>query len=167
MKAVISAVAASAIKTYVDKSITASRAMAKVVDTLIADGIAPEMLEAPKKDQDRTFYDSVCGAVVAGFTTTVQGLLAKETKSLNDEQKGEKRYWQQQIGSKVKDIRNSLKRRLAKDEESDGANSTSTLEARLVRDLSKYVSQLQNVEGFKGDVAGVIKDLQSAIARVK
>lgn len=167
MKAVISAVAASAIKTYVDKSITASRAMAKVVDTLIADGIAPEMLEAPKKDQDRTFYDSVCGAVIAGFTTTVQSLLAKETKSLSDEQKGEKRYWQQQIGSKVKDIRNSLKRRLAKDEESDGANSTSTLESRLVRDLGKYVAQLQKVEGFKGDVAGVIKDLQSAIARVK
>jgi hypothetical protein len=167
MKAVISAVAATAIKTYVNKSEETKRAMRKVVDALIADGIMPEMLMAPKGDQDRAFYDSVCDAVVAGFTTTVQGLLVKETKSLNEEQKGEKRYWQQQIGSKVKDIRKSLTSRLAKDEESEGANNTSTLESRLVRDLGAYITKLQKVEGFKGDVAGVIKDLQSAIARVK
>jgi hypothetical protein len=178
MKTVISAVAATAIKSYVDKSITASRAMSKVVDALVADGIEPEMLMAPKKDQDRVFYDSVCDAVVLGFVSTIQDLLLKETKSLKktdgpsesklEHTTGNKRYWQQQIGSKVKDIRKSLTSRLAKnDEESDGANSTSTLESRLVRDLGKYVAQLQKVEGFNGDVAGVIKDLQSAIARIK
>ncbi len=156
----------NAIATGVSKSLAGQRAMGKAVDALQADGVTVEMLVAPKKDQDRAFYDSVCAAVVAGFTATVQDLLTKETKTLGDEKKGEKRYWQQQIGSKVKDLRNMLQRRYDA-EDGDGANEKSTLESRIVRDLGKYITQLQKVEAFKGDVAGVIKDMQSAIARIK
>jgi DNA-binding protein Fis len=140
--------------------------MGKAVDALQADGVTVEMLVAPKKDQDRAFYDSVCAAVVAGFTATVQDLLTKETKTLSDEKKGEKRYWQQQIGSKVKDLRNMLQRRLDSEDE-DGAGSTSTLESRIKRDLTKYIAQLEKVEAFKGNVVELIKCLKSGLVYVK
>ena len=162
----VSIEARNAIAAGVSKSLAGQRAMGKAVDALHADGVTPEMLKAPKKDADRTFYDSVCAAVVAGFTATVQDLLTKETKTLSDDKKGDKRYWQQQIGSKVKDLRNMLQRRLDAEEEG-GANEKSTLEDRIKRDLTKYITQLQKVEAFKGDVAGVIKAMQSAVAFIK
>ena len=172
----VSIEARNAIAAGVTKSLEGQRAMGKAVDALQADGVTVEMLTAPKKDADRTFYDSVCAAVVAGFTATVQDLLGKETKTLKktdgpseskrEHTTGNKRYWQQQIGSKVKDLRNMLQRRLDAEEEG-GANEKSTLEARIKRDLTKYITQLQKVEAFKGDVAGVIKAMQSAVAFIK
>jgi hypothetical protein len=156
----------NAIATGVSKSLAGQRAMGKAVDALQADGVTVEMLTAPKKDQDRAFYDSVCAAVVAGFTATVQDLLTKETKTLSDEKKGEKRYWQQQIGSKVKDLRNMLQRRLDSEDEG-GAGSTSTLESRIKRDLTKYIAQLEKVEAFKGNVVELIKCLKSGLVYVK
>lgn len=162
----VSIEARNAITSCVSKSLAGQRAMSKAVDALQADGVTVDMLTAPKgKGADRSFYDSVCAAVVAGFTATVQGLLSKETKTLSDEKKNEKRYWQQQIGSKVKDLRNMLARRIAEGE--SGANKKSTLEGRLQRDLAKYIVQVQNAEGFGGDAVGLIKDLQSALARIK
>ena len=156
----------AAIANGVAKSLTGQRAMGKAVDALYADGVTVEMMTAPAKDQDRSFYDSVCASVVAGFTATVQDLLKKDTKALSEEKKTERRYWQQQIGSKVKDLRNMLQRRFDS-AESNGASNTSTLEGRIQRDLSKYITQLEKVEGFKGDVVGLIKDLKSALARIK
>jgi hypothetical protein len=162
----VSSVVREAIATGVSKSLAGQRAMGKAVDALQADGVTVEMLTAPKKDQDRTFYDSVCSAVVAGFTATVQDLLKKDTKTLNEEKKGEKRYWQQQIGSKVKDLRNMLQRRLDA-EEGDGPNDKSTLESRIKRDLSKYITQLEKVEAFKGNVVELVKCLKSGLAHIK
>lgn len=167
MKTVLSQVARTSIATGVSKSLAGQRAMSKAVDVLHAEGITSEMLVAPKKDEDRTFYESVCGAVVLGFTQTVQDLLGKDTKSLNETQKADKRYWQQQIGSKVKDLRNMLARRESASEGGDGANEKSTLESRIKRDLAKYIAQLEKVESFKGNVVDLIADLKSAIARIK
>jgi hypothetical protein len=45
-------------------------------------------------------------AVVFGFEVKVQTLLVKETKTLDDDAKDLKKYWQQQIGSKMKDLKN-------------------------------------------------------------
>lgn len=159
-----------AISIAVRKTIDGQRAMGSAVDALYADGVTPELMMAPPKDGDRTFYASLERAVVAGFSATIQALLEKETKSLPEEKKSTKRYWQQQIGSKIKDLRNSLQRRIDKanaDGDSDGANNTSTLEARIKRDLSKYVSQLEKTESFQGNVINLIKDLKSAIAWIK
>ena len=167
MKTVLTVETSNAIASGVSKSLAGQRAMNKAADALQAQGIMSEMLVAPKKGEDRTLYAEVCAAVIMGFTQTVQDLLVKETKSLNETQKADKRYWQQQIGSKVKDLRNMLARRESASEEGDGANEKSTLESRIKRDLAKYVSQLEKVESFKGNVVDLIADLKSAIARIK
>ena len=167
MNIVLTAETRKAIADGVSKSILGQRAMSKAADALQAQEVTSDMIVAPKKDQDRTFYESVCGAVVMGFTQTVQDLLGKDTKSLNETQKADKRYWQQQIGSKVKDLRNMLARRESASEGGDGANEKSTLESRIKRDLAKYIAQLEKVESFKGNVVDLIADLKSAIARIK
>ena len=158
----------SIIAQAVAKKLAADKSTSLVVDSLQADGVEPEMMRAPKKDADRTFYASLESAVVAGFTATAQGLLKKETKTLTDQQKSDKRYWQQQIGSKIKDFRNALQRRLNQGEEGEGgAGNTSTLEARIKRDLTKYVAQLEKVEQFSGNVVELVKCLKSALVYVK
>jgi hypothetical protein len=158
----------SIIAQAVAKKLAADKSTSLVVDSLQADGVEPEMMRAPKKDADRTFYASLESAVIAGFTATAQGLLKKETKTLTDQQKSDKRYWQQQIGSKIKDFRNALQRRLNQGEEGEGgAGNTSTLEARIKRDLTKYVAQLEKVEQFSGNVVELVKCLKSALVYVK
>ena len=158
----------SVIAAAVAKKLAADKSMAQVVDALLADGITPDMMTSPKKDGDRTFYASLESAVIAGFSATVQGLLEKETKTLNDVQKSDKRYWKQQIGSKIKDFRGALQRRLNQSEVSEGgAGNTTTLEARIKRDLAKYVAQLEKVEQFSGNVVELVKCLKSALVYVK
>jgi hypothetical protein len=151
----------------VAKKLSAEKSTAQVVDALVADGVTPEMMRAPKKDGDRTFYGSLEGAVIAGFTATAQALLKKETKTLSDDQKVAKRYWQQQIGSKIKDFRNALQRRIDQGSEGDGVHNKSTLEGRIRRDLAKYIAQLEKVEQFSGNVVELTKCLKSALAYVK
>jgi hypothetical protein len=167
----VSKEASHVITQAVAKKLASERATAIVADALVADGVTPEMMRAPKdKDADRSFYDSLCKAVVAGFTASVQTLLKKETKTLSDAQKKEKREWQQQIGSKIKDFRNALQRRIDKanaSEEGEGAGKTSTLEARLKRDIAKYISQLEKVESFNGNIVELVKCLKSALVYVK
>jgi len=158
---------AQVIAAAVAKKLAADKSTALVIDALVADGVTPEMMRAPKKDGDRTFYASLESAVVAGFTATAQALLKKETKTLSDSQKSDKRYWQQQIGSKIKDFRNALQRRMDKGEGEGGAGNTSTLEARIKRDLTKYVAQLEKVEQFSGNVVELVKCLKSALVYVK
>ena len=171
MKLVLSSSTAESISKAVTNKRLADGSFSKAVDALYADGIKPEHMFSPKdKEADRSFYASLEKAVVAGFTATVQSLLLKDTKTLSEEKKGEKRYWQQQIGSGIKDFRNGLQRRIDKanaEANGESANSTSTLEGRIQRDLTKYITQLEKVEGFKGDVVGLIKDLKSALARIK
>ena len=159
---------AAVIAKAVSKQIEADKATPMVIDALQAEGVTVDMMFAPKgKDADRTFYASLESAVVAGFSATAQGLLKKETKTLNEKQKEDKRYWQQQIGSKIKDFRNALQRRLNKGEGEGGAGNTSTLEARIKRDLTKYVAQLEKVEQFSGNVVELVKCLKSALVYVK
>ena len=172
----ISLATIKAIGDFSNKSLTGDKAKPKAADSLIADGITSEQLKAPKKDQDRSLYDAVGRAVVAGFSVAAQAMLAADIKSLagigddaalnrDRKCKENRRYWQQQIGSKIGDLRAALARREAA--ESESTEGKSTLEARLKRDLAKYVAQLQKVESFKGDVAGCIKALNSAVAYIK
>jgi hypothetical protein len=148
------------IKGYVAKSLETDRAKKKVIDSLIADGVTPDHLVAPKKGQDRQFFDGVLKpAVVMGFSTTVQTLLATDTSKLNEVQKGEKRYWIQQISSKIKDIRRAMLKRQEK-----GANERRTFAERVEAQIQKLIEDIQSKEESGiSDPVGVIAALNEAI----
>jgi hypothetical protein len=118
--------------------------------------------------------------VVAGFTAQVRSLLAKPAKGLNANQKKDRLYWQQQIGSVCKDIRRALEKREKKAAEAEAAangeteekkaeaTQEATQEATWRKTLSTIVDQAQKATGAKvKDVSAFVKDLKSAIARIQ
>ena len=184
MNIVLTAETRKAIADGVSKTLLGQRAMSKAADALQAQEVTSDMMYAPKdKNADRSFYDSLCASVVMGFAKSVQELLQKPAKSLRktyepspskmEQTTGDKRYWEQQIGSKVKDLRKMIERREKKAEREangedgeDGEETTSTLESRIIRDLSAYITKLEKVEAFSGDLIGLQNDLKSAISRI-
>ena len=170
-----------AIKAFADVSVKADKGLIKVVDSLYADGVTVEALTAPKgKDADRSFYESVRNAVIAGFSEAARKMVLLGAKDLADiaEDKAKAnrelickinaRYWQQQVGSLIKDMRNALERRLSRSKGSDGAEeSKSTWESTKRKVIAEIITQAQKKEASKiTDLAGFIKDLQSALARI-
>jgi hypothetical protein len=158
----------NAIGAWSGQTVKADKAKTKAIDGLFADGVTADMLKAPAKGEPTVLFDSVKVSIVLGFTASVQALLKKDTKGLNDAQKFEKRYWQQQIGSKLKDLRNALTRRETQGAESDGAGSDkSSWEATKRKVLSEMISQAQKKESSTiKDISAFVKDLQNALARI-
>ena len=171
MKLVLSKTTAEDIKTFVEKGRRADDAKGKAIDALYADGIKPEHMLAPKdKDADRSFYASLETAVVSGFTATNQALLKKDVKTLNEKQKGERRYWQQQIASKIKDMRNSLQRRIDKanaSEDGEAQTNSASWESAKRKALTDIIAQAKKKESTTiKDLVKFIQDLESALARI-
>ena len=174
----LSAEAAKAVTTYTHNRVSVDKKKVSMVDVLSADGVTSEMCKAPAKGEDRTFFDSLKVAVVAGFTAQVQGLLAKPTKGLNPKQKADRLYWQQQIGSVCKDIRRALEKREAAAAaaeaaangggEAEAEEKKATQEDTWRKTLSTMVDQVQKATGAKiKDIPAFIKDLKAAIARIQ
>ena len=71
-----------------------------------------DFISAKSKESTATpeFQQSVDAAIIAGFTEEVQALLDVPTKELEDKEKAEKRYWQQQVGAKRADYKKALKK---------------------------------------------------------
>jgi len=171
MKLVLSSSTAQAISKAVTNKNSADKLFSKAVDALYADGIKPENMFAPKdKEADRSFYASLEKAVVAGFTASIQSLLLKDTKTLNEDKKSEKRYWQQRIGSGIKDFRNALQRRIDKaNAEANGEAQTSTASWESVKRkvLADMIKQAKGKESTTiKDLPKFISDLESALARI-
>jgi len=141
-----------------------------LVDALYASGVLPEDFKSPEKGADRTFYDGMRESIVAGFSKDTQALLAADVKTLDEEKKGSRFYWQQQIGSTMKDWAKALQARIdrANTSESDGAGERkSTWESTRRKELSKIIDSAQKLESTTiKDLPAFIKDLQSALARI-
>jgi hypothetical protein len=158
----------NAIGAWSGQSVKLDNSKVKAIDSLHADGVTADMLKAPAKGEPTALFDSVKVSIVLGFTAPVQALLKKDTKGLSDAQKENKRYWQQQIGSKLKDLRNALARREAEGEDSDGAGANkSSWETTKRKVLADMITQAQKKESTTiNNMPAFIKDLQSALARI-
>ena len=181
---VIASAVAQAITSDVQLLVKGQKARGKALDVMQAEGITPDMLTAPDKGADRTLYDSICRAVIAGFSATAQAMLAGEAKALKtigeDQAKANRdtkcrenrKYWQQQIGSKIKDYRKGLERRIAEAEakaegEAEGEAGSKDKAAQWRKTLSTMITQAQNAEGAQvKNLPAFIKDLESAVARI-
>jgi hypothetical protein len=162
----------NAIGAWSSKSREADNSKVKAIDALFADGVTSAMLLAPEKGESTVLFDSVKVSIVLGFTATVQALLKKDTKGLSEAQKGEKRHWSMQIGSKMKDLRKALASREARAkaemEGSDGAGADKASWESVKRTvLADMIKQAQGKEASTiKDIGAFIKDLQSALARI-
>ena len=159
----VSNVAREAIGSFVGASAKADKTKVKTLDVLQAEGFVSTDFVAPDKGKDRALYDGLKAAVIFGFEVKVQTLLAKDTKTLDDDTKKVKKMWQQQIGSRMTDLKNGL----AKRENPEGEKETASFESRLKRDLTKYIAQIEKGEAFSFTVIDMLKYLKSASALIK
>jgi hypothetical protein len=139
----------------------------KFTDTLRSEGITSDMLKAPAKGADSAFYDSFKVAVVAGFDAGKRKLLEMPTKGMSEAQKKAKREAQQSIGARIGNIRRLLEVSEKREGEDEDKGAKSTFEARLKRDLTKYIAQIEKLEGAKFPVVDMLKYLKSASVLIK
>jgi len=117
----VNTVMTTAVRDAVNKTEGAKRAMSKFADTAIAEFGPDAMLHftSPKTkgslatEETWTAFNAV---LVTTFTAAQQKLLTLPIKSMSDAEKKQRKYLQQQLGSKAKDLRNGLKRRLGEDQ---------------------------------------------------
>ena len=93
------------------------KSLIKPLDDLYADGMRSADFYAPAKGEDRTDFENLKKAVVAGFTVAERKLLVADTKAL-------KKTIQQKIGSRMGDIARLLKKREPKAEPKAPSGST-------------------------------------------
>lgn len=158
---VLSAKSAESVTRFVSSSVGTDRARVSAVDHLRADGVVSDMLQAPAKGEDRSFYDGqLKPRIILGFTKTVQELMAMDTKTLNEGQKLTKRYWQQQVGSKIGDLRNAMAKREAAEDTTP--RQTQTVGDRLRKKIEDLIEQVQKTENGIADPAKVVASLKVA-----
>jgi hypothetical protein len=160
----------TAVSKAVELGIKADRAGLVALDALVADGFDKVTdFMSPKSDGSTVKteeWDALKSAVVGGFTKTVQALLAKPTKGLTDQQKSDKRYWQQQINARIGDFKKQLAKRL--DTESDGAGTRNrTVDQRIRDDLNDIIKVCQNAEEANFDITEMTKVVKQALALLK
>lgn len=185
---------ATAIGSWVATGIKAEQAEAKAnvsrtkdLDTMYAEGLRAVDCIAPEKDADRKLYDSLRFAVVTGFSANARRMVeadkavAKSFKKTDDDTAKadrlmvcdkNRRYWQGQIGSKLKDLKAALMRR----EEAELKASMSEAElqaeaeaeakaasdsARLLRDVTAWINRLEKAEATELPVVDCLKHLKA------
>lgn len=175
---------AKVVRGFINKSLACNNARGLALEALAADGVESYMLKAPKKeDSHKVTFDAIKAIVVSGFPAAVQSLLHKDITTLSgprgkgvkadkDGEETEQRlYWQQQIGSKMKDLRQGLEKREAPeagDGEGDGEGSNATWESRTRETLSKILKQCEKKEASTiSDMARFMDNIKTAIALIK
>ena len=150
-----------AIRSYTDVSVKALNALGTVVDALNRQNITPDMLRAPEKGADRTLYTSVQDAIKLGFSTYVQELLQKKPATLTEPEKVEKRYWQQQVGSKLKDIRNAMTKK-----QTGPTNQRTSLQ--IIQDrITDAIERIGKLDPENGDAIPDAMDIPTATKKLK
>ena len=147
----------SAISKFAEAGVAFGARTKLAVDSLIADGITPEAMEAPAKDGDRTFYDSLLGFIQAGMPKTAQALLNADPRALSEEKKFERRYQMQVRSGLVAKLRASLRKRIEADNR--GPATKNTPRGRVANKLADVVAMIQKMDTPDFEVSPVLAKL--------
>ena len=159
----LNAAIASAITETVSLSGKADRKLGSTIDLMSSEKMVSTDFVSPKsKTKTSTaspeMFEQINSAIVAGFTKAAQQLLAKPTKSLEDADKAEKRYWQQQIGAKRNDFETGLAKREGADASREPRQPKSPVE-KLRAALETVEKVVQGHDAWDFDAA----DFQTAL----
>jgi hypothetical protein len=127
------------------------------VDGLIADGIVPDDMMAPKGDGDRTLYDSLLGFLQAGMSKNDQALLNASARDLPEASKNFRNDALRRRSSALKDLRSALKRRLTNVDR--GAQPKWTLTDRIIKRTNEIREIIQKAEAPTFDTTKVLGKL--------
>ena len=130
----------------------------KFTDLLRADGITSAMLDSKTGSQE--LRDHVKDKIVLpSFKDTELALMAKETKSLEDDKKAQKRFLQQQVGSRLGKIERHL-RDAEKASETGTPKAPKTDAQRLQKMLDDILAKIGKMEKPAFDAVAVCDHLK-------
>ncbi len=147
-----------------------------VVDAMVAAKIKSTDWISPKsKDSASTaspeLFAFLKESVVMGFSAADQTLLKIESKAavaaLKPEKAARRTYVQQQIGSRMKDYKNALKRREETAETGGAGGGKRDAATRLLDHLAKAVNVLRQEKDFNFEVAPMIERLTKEMTLIK
>ena len=148
-----------------------------VVDAMVAEGLRSTDWISPKaKDSGSTatpeLFAALKASVIAGFTAADQALIKVESKAavaaLKPEKAARRTYVQQQIGSRMKDYKNALKRREEAPQDGNGAGGRKRPAMDRFLDLmSKAINVLRTESDFTFDAPEMIIRLQKEVNLAK
>ena len=139
--------------------ITARNKWVQVTDFLWSKGMRPVHLDAKRTDTVEN-RNRVRAIVISKQDKDVQKILAAETKSLSQVDKGVKAYWQTQIGSLIGKLESKLREREEQEtmtDEQKAAKAKKTLHQRLQKSLDEVISKYQGIEKPEFDVTECVK----------
>ena len=139
--------------------ITARNKWVQVTDFLWSKGMRPVHLDAKRTDTVDN-RNRVRTIVISKQDKDVQKILAAETKSLSQVDKGVKAYWQTQIGSLIGKLESKLREREEQEtmtDEQKAAKAKKTLHQRLQKSLDEVISKYQGIEKPEFDVTECVK----------
>jgi len=148
------------------KGDAAKRAMALTIDAMIADGVTEAHFAAKGVGDESGFRPALKDAIVAAFPKRAKNLLATPVKALNAKSKADRKYWQQQIGSKVGDFKAAFTRRV-NPKTGDGANARTDDATFLMERLAACIKRVQKSEAADFDCEAVIAKLQATLKLIK
>jgi hypothetical protein len=160
-QAIISAATQEAIKQAIVAEGTAKSRWVKTTDLLVNDGIKSTMLKSTKTGENNKLRAQVKSIIVSTFSKADQSLLAKETKSLSDTAKAEKRRLIQETGRYLSLIEGKLASAEKADEPEDSEGSVKTELQKIQEMLDKVVTKLTNLEDAQFDVVQTIKNIKA------
>tara|TARA_Y100000401_G_C8200425_1_gene163283 strand:- start:13 stop:531 length:519 start_codon:yes stop_codon:yes gene_type:complete len=160
------------IASAVAMGVKAEKAQNIALDLLIADGFdKPSDYISPKSDGSTVTeeeWESMKDTVTKGFSARIQALIEKPTDSLNEVDKADKRYWQQQKGSIVNRFGKQLAKRLAKLNPEQGAGPRKrTVEQRVRDNLNDVIKVCQDAGEPRFDVPEMIATVKAALRLIK
>lgn len=147
------------------KGDAAKAAMALTIDAMIADGITLEHFAAKGIGDESGFRAALKTAIVNAFPKRAQNLLVTPVKALNAKSKADRKYWQQQIGSKVGDFKAAFTRRVNPTE--PGANARTDDATFIIERLAACIKRVQKSEEAPFDCEAVKASLEAALKLIK
>lgn len=160
-QAIISAATQDAIKAAIVAEGTAKSRWIKTTDLLVSDGITASMLKSTKTGENDKLRAQVKSIIVSTFGKADQALLAKETKTLSDSAKAEKRRLIQETGRYLSLIEGKLASREADESGEDESGSAKTELEKIQAKLSEVLKKLEKLEDARFDIVQTIKNVKA------
>ena len=157
------------IRDAVNKTEGAKRAMAKFADLAFAElgpdavmhFVSPKTQGSLATEESWTAFNAV---LITTFTAAQQKLLTLPVKAMSDAEKKQRKYLQQQLGSKAKDLRNGIKRRQGESEPKE-QKAPRAPDVRIRDAAQDIIKVCENLEGDATFRPADIKALANQILR--
>jgi hypothetical protein len=152
---------ANAVKSAILAENSTATKWTKATDLLIANGVTSDTLKAVKGGENDKLRAQVKSLIVSTFPAGDQALLAKDSKTLKEEQKIKRKTLQQNVGRYLALIESKL-RAAEKDETAEADEGSSKTEVQRIQEyLEKAVTKLGKLENASFDVPSIVKGIKA------